>query len=100
MPILTREEVTIRDGNRKCCSCTKKSNYELKNKCKSDFQPTSKEHVYCVVFYMISYIQVHIQSWHIANARKKELAHRQHQKESMSCTRLQHTRLALDGKYF
>jgi hypothetical protein len=44
--------------------------YELKNKGKSDLQPTSKEDVYRVGFYTIPYIQVHIQSWHIANARK------------------------------
>jgi hypothetical protein len=30
----------------------------------------SKEHVYCVGFYMIPYIRVHIWSWHIANARQ------------------------------
>ncbi len=44
-------------------------NYELKTKGKSDLQPTSKEHVYCVGFYTIPYIQVHIRSWHIANVR-------------------------------
>jgi hypothetical protein len=28
-----------------------KENYELKTKGKSDLQPTSEEHVYCVGFY-------------------------------------------------
>jgi hypothetical protein len=46
-------------------------NYELKTKGKSDLQPTSEEHVYCVGLYTIPYIRVHIWSWHIANARKK-----------------------------
>jgi hypothetical protein len=41
------------------------------NRCKSDLKPASKEHAYCVGFYTIPYIQVHIQSWHMANGRKK-----------------------------
>ncbi len=45
--------------------------YPTCSKGKSDLQPTSKEHVYHVEFYAIPYIRVHIQSWHIANARKK-----------------------------
>ncbi len=47
-----------------------KGDYELKTKGKSDLQPTSEDHVCHVGSYMIPYIRVHIQSWHIANARK------------------------------
>ncbi len=48
-----------------------KGNYELKILYESDLKSASKEHVYCVGFYTIPYIQAYIWRWHTSNARKK-----------------------------
>jgi hypothetical protein len=69
VPTLTREEVTLREGKRRCCSCTKKTIMSLRLKVKVIFSLQARS-MYHVGFYTIAYIRVHIQSWHIANTRK------------------------------
>ncbi len=51
-------------------------NYELSFRLRSESHSTGKEHVYCIGFYGISYIQELIRSWHTWPA----------QKETTSCT--------------
>ncbi len=53
MLALTREEVTIREGKRRCCSCTKKEIIKLKNDSKLALNQQIKKGVYCVESYTI-----------------------------------------------
>ena len=83
MLTLTWEELTISEGERSCCSCSKKEIMSFGFYLKVIYKSACKES--CIL--------------QCQQCQKVELAHCQRQKESISCTRLLHTRLTLDGKY-
>jgi hypothetical protein len=80
MPTLTGEEVTIRREEKMVLQFYQKGNYELKILHESD-------PLVCV------------QGACFLQHQKVDLAHPQHQKETISCTSFLCTGLALDGKY-
>ncbi len=58
MPTLTWEEVTIREGKRRCCSCTKMEIMSLGFYLKVNFSLHARSRAYCVGSYPIPYIRV------------------------------------------
>ncbi len=69
MPTLTWEEVTIREGKRRCCNCTKKEIIRLRNDSKLALNQQVKKGVYCaeILHNPICYAQntevAHLTSW-------------------------------------
>jgi hypothetical protein len=60
VPTLTWEEVTIREGKRSCCRCSKKEIMSLGFYLKVIYGLRTRSHANRVGFYTIPYIQVHI----------------------------------------
>ncbi len=70
VPTLTWEEVTIREGKRRCCSCSKKEIMSLRLAEEMIFSLRPRSRANCVGFYTIPYIRAHILGIGLANARK------------------------------
>ncbi len=70
VPTLTWEEVTIREGKRRCCSCTKMKIMSLRLAEEMIFSLRARSRANHVGFYMIPYIRAHILGVGSANARK------------------------------
>ncbi len=71
MPALTWEEVTIREGKRRCCSCTKKEIIRLRNDSKLALNWWVQKGVYCVEFYTIPYTTLKRLRWRTSPAEKE-----------------------------
>ncbi len=71
VPTLTREEVTIREGIRRCCSCTKKKIIRLLNDSKLALNQWVKKGVYCVESYMIPNATLKRLRWPTSPAEKE-----------------------------
>jgi hypothetical protein len=71
VPTLTWEEVTIREGNRRCCCCTKKEIIRLRNDSKLALNRQVKKCVYRVESYTIPYARLKRLRWPTSPAEKQ-----------------------------
>ncbi len=72
MPTLTWEEVSIREGNRSCCSCAKKEIIRLRNDSKLvALNRRVEKGVYCVESYTIPYATLKRLRWCASPAKKE-----------------------------
>ncbi len=71
VPTLTWEEVTIREGKTRCCSCTKKEIIRLRNDSKLALNWRVEKGVYCVESYMIPYATLKRLRWCTSPAEKE-----------------------------
>jgi hypothetical protein len=71
VPALTWEEVTIREGNRRCFSCTKKEIIRLRNDSKLALNRRVKKGMYHVESYTIPYAMLKRLRWPTSPADKE-----------------------------
>ncbi len=71
VPTLTWEEVTVREGKRKCCSCTKKEIIRLRNDSKLALNQRVEKGVYHVESYTIPYAALKRLRWRTSPAERE-----------------------------